>query len=105
MPKKNRYGYEKKTEIINLVAHDKVLVFENFRYLLESLEEYVEKTGYYPNFGNKRQLKNITIPKGKNYSLDTCKELFRTRLLLFAGVLGSDTPDDTKKEIQEQFYK
>jgi hypothetical protein len=104
MPKK--YGYKQKQEQINLLAHNKILEFENFRYLLESLEEYIEKTGYYPNFKNKRQLRNITIPKEKKYSLDNCENLFRTKLLLFVTVLESgNTPDTTKKEIQEEFYK
>lgn len=102
---KNKYGYKKQQEQINLVAHDRILAFENFRYLLESLEEYIEKTGYYPDFKNKRQLQNITIPKEKNYSLNNCKNLFRTKLLIFLGILSDDTPDSTRKEIQEEFYK
>ncbi|CAI2196567.1 17664_t:CDS:2 [Funneliformis geosporum] len=85
MPKK--HGYKKTQEQISLVAHDKILAFENFRYLLEGLEEYIEKSGYYPNFKNKRQLQNITVPKEKKYSLDNCENLFRTRLLLFVGIL------------------
>ena len=103
--KKPELGLTTTLGLVTLSAHNKVLAFENFRYLLESLEEYVEKMGYYPDFRSKRQLLNITIPKEKNYSLVNCKELFRTKLLLFVGVLGNDTPDDTKKEIQEQFYK
>src|SRR5437762_9941800 len=34
---------------ITLSAHDKILVFDNLRYLLEGVEEYIEKAGYYPN--------------------------------------------------------
>jgi len=41
--KKNKFGYKQKQEQVNLVAHHKVLAFENFRYLLETLEEYIEK--------------------------------------------------------------
>lgn len=99
----NNYGYKKKQKQINLVAHDRILVFENFRYLMEGLEEYVEKTGYFPNF--KRQFRNITVPKEKRYSLDNCEGLFRTRLLLFVGIISDDTPDDTRKEVQDEFYK
>src|ERR1700722_3827215 len=105
MPK-NKYGYKKEQKQVNLLAHSKILEFENFRYLLEVLEEYIEKTGYYPDFKNKRQLQNITIPKKKNYFLENCESLFRTKLFLFIAVLGSgDTPDTTKKEIQIEFYK
>jgi hypothetical protein len=100
-----KYGYEQQQKQINLVAHDKILVFENFRYLMEGLEEYIEKTDCYPNFKNKRQLRNVTVPKEKNYSLDNCEGLFRTRLLLFSGVLDSNTPDSTRKEVEEEFYK
>lgn len=100
-----KYGYEQQQKQINLVAHDKILVFENFRYLMEGLEEYIEKTDCYPDFKNKRQLRNVTVPKEKNYSLDNCEGLFRTRLLLFSGVLGSNTPDSTRKEVEEEFYK
>jgi hypothetical protein len=103
--KKINYGYKKVQEQIKLVAYNKVLAFENFRYLLEALEEYVEKAGYYSNFKDRRQLRNITIPKEKNYSLSNCEELFRTKLLLFVGILGNDTPESTRKEIQQEFYK
>jgi|SRR6185295_20199157 len=100
-----KYGYEQQQKQVNLVAHDKILVFENFRYLMEGLEEYIEKSGYYPNFKSKRQLQNITVPREKKLSIKNCEELFRTRLLLFFGVLGNDTPDSTRKEVQEEYYK
>jgi len=99
----NNYGYKKTQKQINLVAHDRVLVFENFRYLMESLEEYIEKTGCFPDF--KRQFRNITIPKEKEYSIKNCENLFRTKLLIFLGVLSDDTPDDTRKEVKEEFWK
>lgn len=99
----NNYGYKKTQKQINLVAHDRVLVFENFRYLMESLEEYIEKVGCFPNF--KRQFRNITIPKEKKYSVKNCENLFRTKLLIFLGVLSDDTPDDTRKEVKEEFWK
>jgi len=107
MPKNenNNIRYKQQQEQINLLAHNKILAFENFRYLLESLEEYIEKAGYYRDFKSKRQLRNITIPKEKNYSLDNLENLFQTKLVLFVTVLGNDTPDSTKKEIQQEFYK
>lgn len=101
--KNNKYGYEQQQVQVNLQAHDRILVFENFRYLMEGLEEYIEKTGQFPNF--KRQFRNITVPKGKNYSLANCESLFRTRLLLFVGIISDDTPDDTKKEVKDEFHK
>jgi hypothetical protein len=90
----------KKQQLQQLTAHDKVLIFENFNYLLEALEEYIEKTGYYSDFKDKRQLRNITVKD--NLSLRQAESLFRTRLLIFAGM---DTPDFLSREVKEEFYR
>lgn len=90
----------KKQQLQQLTAHDKVLIFENFHYLLEALEEYVEKTGYYPDFRNKRQLRNATVKD--QLSLNQAESLFRTRLLIFAGM---DTPNFLSEEIKTELYR
>ena len=45
---------------VQITAHQKKLVYRNFYNTIESLEEYIEKTGYYPDFENKKQIFNIT---------------------------------------------
>lgn len=90
----------KKQQLQQLTAHDKVLIFENFHYLLEALEEYIEKTGYYPDFKNKRQLRNVTVKD--NLSLNQAESLLRTRLLIFAGM---DTPNFLSEEVKGEFYR
>lgn len=94
----------RKKKLEQLTAHDKILIFDNFRYLLEALEEYIEKSGYYPNFVNKRQFKNLTISveQSRNLTLDSAEDMFRTRLLIFAGM---DTPNFLREEVKEEFYK
>lgn len=94
--------FRKKLE--QLTAHDKILIFDNFRYLLEALEEYVEKSGHYPNFIIKRQFKYLTISKeqSRNLTLASAEDMFRTRLLIFAGM---DTPSFLREEVKEEFYK
>jgi hypothetical protein len=94
--------FRKKLE--QLTAHDKILIFDNFRYLLEALEEYVEKSGYYPNFIGKRQFKYLTISKeqSRNLTLASAEDMFRTRLLIFVGM---DTPSFLREEVKEEFYK
>jgi len=83
-----------------LTAHDKVLIFENFHYLLEALEEYIEKAGFYPDFKNKRQLKNVTVKD--DLSLNQAENLFKTRLLIFAGM---ETPNFLADEVKEELYR
>ena len=100
----NKYGYKQKQEQVNLVAHDRILTFENFHYLLEALEEYIERAGYYPDFKDKRQFRHLTIKK-TDIAPYQAENLFKTKLLMFVGIISDDTPDSTKKEVKEEFYK
>jgi hypothetical protein len=96
-----RYGYEKKQEVIQLTAHQKKLAFGNFHYMLEALEEYVKKTGYYPNF--KSQLHRKTIADS-NDTLEGFEDLFLTQLFIFKAAVGNK-PEYLRKEIREEYYK
>jgi len=101
------WSNNKKQEQKQLTAHDKILLFNNLRYLLEGLEEYVEKTGYYPDFKNKRQLKNITIPReqARNLSRDDAEDFFKTNLVLFVS-MANEAPDFLKTgELRDEYYK
>src|SRR3954468_10621370 len=84
---------------------DNELILFNFLMLLESLEAYIEKSRHFPNF--KRQLRNMTIPKEveKRCSLDNFEHLFKTKLMLFLAILGNDTSDALRKEIQTKYYQ
>ena len=84
-----------------LTAHDKILIFDNFYYLLEGLEECIEKSGYYPNFRDRRQFRNLTV-KETNFPLENAESLFRTRLVLFVAM---HTPDFLRDEVKQKLYK
>jgi len=96
-----------KVKNIKLTAHDKILIFDNLRYLLEGLEEYVEKSGYYPDFGSKRQLRNITIPKerSENLTVDEAEKFFKTNLILFVSIMDEAPEHIRKGELRDEFYK
>jgi hypothetical protein len=71
------------------------------------LEEYIEKTGYYPNFKNKRQFQNITIPKeqSRNLTLNSAEDFFRTNLVLFVTIVN-EAPDFLRTgELRDEYYK
>jgi len=90
-----------------LSAHDKILIFDNLRYLLEGLEEYIEKAGYYPDFKNKRQLQNITIPKEqtRNSSIDDAEDFFKTNLILYVSMVNEAPEFIRKGELMDEYYK
>jgi len=84
------------------MAHDKILIFDTFYNMLEGLEEYIEKSGNYPGFVNKRQIYKKTVPQGANLSLNKAESLFRTQLLIFAGM---EKPDFLGEKIKEEYYR
>jgi len=96
---KDRYGYEKKQETIQLTAHQKKLAFSNFHYMLEALEEYVGKTGY--DF--RRQLNRKTIADS-NDTEEGFEDLFLTQLFIFKAAVGNK-PEYLRNEIKEEYYK
>jgi hypothetical protein len=85
-----------------LMAHDKILIFDTFYNMLEGLEEYIEKSGNYPDFVNKRQIYKKTVPQGVNLSLNKAESLFRTQLLIFAGM---EKPDFLGEKVKEEYYR
>jgi hypothetical protein len=96
----------KRQELKQLTAHDKILIFNNLRYLLEGLEEYIEKAGFYPNFKSRRQLRNITIPKEQtdNLTADSAEHFFKTNLILYVSMVDQAPPSEKEKLVQE-YYK
>jgi len=90
-----------------LTAHDKILIFDNLRYLLEGLEEYIEKAGFYPDFKNKRQLQNITIPKERadNLTADSAEKFFKTNLILFVSIMDEAPEFIRTGELMDEYYK
>jgi hypothetical protein len=96
------YGQQQLMEQKQVMAHDLTLIFDTFYNVLEALEEYIEKSGNYPNFINKRQVYRKTIPQGANLSLNRTESLFRTQLLIFAGM---DKPDFLSQKVKKEYYK
>src|SRR4051794_36605767 len=99
MPKNNKLQQLKQKE---LMAHDRILIFDTFYNVLEALEEYIEKSGNYPNFKNKRQVYKKTVPQGANLSINKAESLFRTQLLIFAGM---DKSEFLSEKLKEEYYR
>lgn len=103
MPKNTKKSQKQKQK--QLMAHDRLLIFDTFYNMIEALEEYVEKSGSYPNFVNKRQVYKKTVPQGANLTINKAESLFKTQLLIFVGMLENDAPEFLREEIKEVYYK
>src|SRR3989337_3054155 len=83
--------------------HQMKLLLGNFHYMLEPLEEYIEKAGYYPNFRSRRQLYRKSI-KDSEGPLWNDEDLFLTQLFVFAAA-AHGKPQFFREVIREEFYK
>jgi len=83
--------------------HQMKLLLDNFHFMLEPLEEYIEKAGYYPNFINKRQLYRRTL-KDSEGPLENDEDLFLSQVFIFASAI-QEKPDFFREVIREEFYK
>jgi len=100
MPKNTQKQTQK---TIQVTAHQKKLVFRNFYNAIESLEEYIEKTGYYPDFENKKQVFTESI-NDSSRTPDELADDFLTFLFLFKSIVNNK-PEYLRKEVQEEYYK
>lgn len=83
--------------------HQMKLLLGNFHFMLEPLEEYIEKADYYPNFRNKRQLYRKTLRDSEG-ALENDEDLFLSQVFIFASAVRRQ-PDFFRGVIQEEFYK
>lgn len=84
-------------------AHSMELALDSLYSTLEALEEYVGKTGIYPNWDNSRQVYRKVI-EDSNDTMDGFEDLFLTDLFVFKTQIRSKTADFREK-IQKEFYK
>jgi len=90
-------------ETVQITAHQKKLVYRNFYNTIESLEEYIEKTGFYPDFKNKKQIFTESVNSSDRTS-DELADDFLTFLFLFKSIINNK-PEYLRKEVQEEYYK
>lgn len=83
--------------------HQMKLLLGNFHYMLEPLEEYIERKGYYPNFRSKRQLYGKVLPDS-DLPVENDEDLFLSQVFIFASAVRRQ-PDFFRGVIQEEFYK
>jgi hypothetical protein len=83
--------------------HQMKLLLGNFHYMLEPLEDYVEKSGYYPNFRSKRQLYRKSIRSSEG-PIENDEDLFLTQLFVFAAA-AKGKPKFMREVVQEELYK
>jgi len=79
------------------------LGLDTFYNILEPLEEYIEKSGNFPGFINKRQIYRKTIQDSEG-PLEDDEDLFLSNLFIFARTFHGK-PSSFRKVIQEDFYK
>lgn len=79
------------------------LGLDTFYNVLEPLEEYIEKSGDFPGFINKRQVYRKNIQDGE-CPLEVDEDLFLSNLFIFARTFHGK-PASFMKIIQEDFYK
>jgi hypothetical protein len=83
--------------------HQMKLLLSNFHYMLEPLEEYIEKAGYYSNFRSKRQLYRKTLQDSEG-PVENDEDLFLSQVFVFASAI-QEKPDFFREVIQQEFYK
>jgi len=83
--------------------HQVKLALDSFYNVLEPLEEYVEKTGCYSNFRNRRQLYRRVIQDSEG-TLESDKNLFLTDLYIFSGAVEEEA-DFIMEVLKEDFYR
>jgi|ERR1044072_808733 hypothetical protein len=88
---------------VQITAHQKKLVYKNFYNTIESLEEYIEKTGYYPDFKDKKKIFTESI-NSPDRTPDELADDFLTFLFLFKSIINNK-PEYLRKEVQEEYYK
>ncbi|MCE8162781.1 MAG: hypothetical protein I3273_01570 [Candidatus Moeniiplasma glomeromycotorum] len=98
-----KYKQQQIQQTVQITAHQKKLVFRNFYNTIESLEEYIEKTGYYPDFKNKKQIFKESI-NSPDRTPDELADDFLTFLFLFKSIINNK-PEYLRKEVQEEYYK
>jgi len=79
------------------------LLLGNFHYMLEPLEEYIEKAGYYPDFRSKRQLYRKTL-RDSEEPLENDEDLFLSQVFIFASAIQGE-PSFFREVIRQEFYK
>lgn len=90
-------------ETIQITAHQKKLVFNTFHNTIESLEEYIEKAGFYPDFKNKKQIFVKSINDANRSSAELADD-FLAQLFCLKGMVNNK-PEFLRKEVQESFHK
>jgi hypothetical protein len=85
-----------------ITLHQVKLALDSFYNVLEPLEEYVKKAGYYPNFRSKRQLYRRVIQDSEG-TLENDKNLFLTDLYIFSGA-AEDEVGIIKEVLKQDFY-
>ncbi|CAG8666085.1 158_t:CDS:2, partial [Ambispora gerdemannii] len=69
--------------------HQVKLELDSFYNVLEPLEEFIDKAGYYPNFRSRRQLYRRVIQDSEG-TLENNKNLFLTDLYIFSGAVEGE---------------
>jgi len=84
-------------------AHEMELVLDTFHNMLEPLEEYIGKAGYYSDWNSRRQIYRKTIADS-NDTTEGFEDLFLTQLLIVKASINRK-PEFFRKEIKKEYYR
>jgi hypothetical protein len=89
----------------SLSAYDRKTTHDIFFMTMEWLEKYIEIAGYYPDWENRKQIKNNNIKRKDIYgNPEKVENSLSTQLVLFKDALDDD-PSFLRDEIKEEFYR
>jgi hypothetical protein len=83
--------------------HQVKLALDSFYNVLEPLEEFIDKAGYYPNFRSKRQLYRRVIQDSEG-TLENDKNLLLSDLYIFSGAVEGEA-GFIMEVLKEDFYR
>jgi hypothetical protein len=83
--------------------HEVKLALDSFYNVLEPLEEFIDKAGYYPNFRSRRLLYRRVIQNSKS-TLESSKDLLLTNLYVFSGAVEGEA-GFIMEVLKEDFYR
>ncbi|GBB88183.1 hypothetical protein RclHR1_14700005 [Rhizophagus clarus] len=98
-----RHGTDQVQDVIYSTAHEKQLVHDSLSLTLESLEVFIEKSNWYPNFRNRRQIHNKGLPNENGVAWDY-KDATLTQSLILTGMMGKTPSPIVRDYIHKEFY-
>jgi hypothetical protein len=90
-------------DVIYSTAHEKQLVHDSLSLTLETLEVFIVKSGWYPDFHKRRQVRNKGLPNENGVAWDY-KDATITQSLILTAMMGKTPSPVVRDYIHKEFY-